>query len=237
MSPSGAHGLNTGLHDAVNLGWKLAGVLRGQYRPGLLDTYDPERRSAVCAFSDFSTRLATIGLYTKRRQILVRDAAYRLGSLTGLLERHMSPRLAQLDSHYGPGKGRLGAGARVPVGWTPTPVAATLAVDSRGRGTPAGPAWSDEIFGGVVQGPGKPPGAAQHPVRADRRGKRRMGRLSGQASQHILAARPASEHPGRAGGTAGRRVIEEGLDIGRGGAAAVGDGVAVTDRGSKPAVG
>jgi 4-hydroxyisophthalate hydroxylase len=42
--PYGAHGLNTGLEDAVNLGWKLAAVLHGWGGPGLLDSYDEERR-------------------------------------------------------------------------------------------------------------------------------------------------------------------------------------------------
>lgn len=37
MSPSGAQGLNTGIQDAVNLGWKLAGVVTGRYRADLLD--------------------------------------------------------------------------------------------------------------------------------------------------------------------------------------------------------
>jgi 2-polyprenyl-6-methoxyphenol hydroxylase-like FAD-dependent oxidoreductase len=42
--PYGAHGLNTGLEDAVNLGWKLAAVLHGWGGPGLLDSYTQERR-------------------------------------------------------------------------------------------------------------------------------------------------------------------------------------------------
>ena len=42
--PYGAHGLNTGLEDAVNLGWKLAAVLHGWGGPGLLDSYTSERR-------------------------------------------------------------------------------------------------------------------------------------------------------------------------------------------------
>lgn len=132
MSPSGAQGLNTGLQDAANLGWKLAGVVRGRYEPEVLDTYDPERRSAVRAVSDFSTRLATIGLYSRRRDIAARDVAYRIGSATGLLERHMSPRLAQIDTHYGPGKSRgrrLADGARVPLGWTGSHIAPVLAAD------------------------------------------------------------------------------------------------------------
>ena len=42
--PYGAHGLNTGLEDAVNLGWKLAAVLHGWGGPDLLDSYPEERR-------------------------------------------------------------------------------------------------------------------------------------------------------------------------------------------------
>ena len=40
----GGPGLNLGLQDAVNLGWKLAAEIRGTAPPGLLDSYDAERR-------------------------------------------------------------------------------------------------------------------------------------------------------------------------------------------------
>ena len=42
-SPVGAQGMNTGLQDAYNLGWKLALVATGRAAPGLLDTYEIER--------------------------------------------------------------------------------------------------------------------------------------------------------------------------------------------------
>lgn len=45
-SPLGGPGLNLGLQDAVNLGWKLAAVLGGRVGPALLDTYEAERRPA-----------------------------------------------------------------------------------------------------------------------------------------------------------------------------------------------
>ena len=44
MPPTGGFGLNTGVQDAHNLAWKLAGVLNGWAAPGLLDTYEAERR-------------------------------------------------------------------------------------------------------------------------------------------------------------------------------------------------
>jgi 3-(3-hydroxy-phenyl)propionate hydroxylase len=41
---SGTPGLNTGIHDAANLGWKLAAEINGWAPPGLLDSYETERR-------------------------------------------------------------------------------------------------------------------------------------------------------------------------------------------------
>jgi hypothetical protein len=46
-SALGGPGLNLGLQDAVNLGWKLAGVLARRVGPELLDTYETERRPAA----------------------------------------------------------------------------------------------------------------------------------------------------------------------------------------------
>ncbi|WP_393053811.1 FAD-dependent oxidoreductase [Streptomyces sp. LN549] len=52
MSPTGAFGSNTGIQDAHNLAWKLAAVLRGEAGPGLLDTYEAERRPVARATSE-----------------------------------------------------------------------------------------------------------------------------------------------------------------------------------------
>jgi hypothetical protein len=46
-SPLGGPGLNLGLQDAVNLGWKLAAVIAGRAEPALLDTYETERKPAA----------------------------------------------------------------------------------------------------------------------------------------------------------------------------------------------
>ncbi|CAL9364201.1 monooxygenase [Streptomyces sp. DH-12] len=51
MSPTGAFGSNTGIQDAHNLAWKLAAVLGGWAGPGLLATYDRERRPVAEATS------------------------------------------------------------------------------------------------------------------------------------------------------------------------------------------
>ena len=47
--PIGGQGMNTGIQDAFNLGWKLAGVARGDYQPELLDTYSAERHPVAKA--------------------------------------------------------------------------------------------------------------------------------------------------------------------------------------------
>jgi phenol 2-monooxygenase len=46
-SSGAAQGMNTGVHDAVNLAWKLGGVLKGWYTPEVLKTYSPERRTVA----------------------------------------------------------------------------------------------------------------------------------------------------------------------------------------------
>jgi 2-polyprenyl-6-methoxyphenol hydroxylase-like FAD-dependent oxidoreductase len=44
--PIGGQGMNYGMHDAFNLAWKLAAVIKGEARPALLDTYSAERHPA-----------------------------------------------------------------------------------------------------------------------------------------------------------------------------------------------
>jgi len=46
-APDGGHGLQMGVHDAVNLGWKLAQVVRGTSSEELLDSYQAERHPAA----------------------------------------------------------------------------------------------------------------------------------------------------------------------------------------------
>ncbi|KZT70540.1 hypothetical protein DAEQUDRAFT_725483 [Daedalea quercina L-15889] len=46
-SSGAAQGMNTGIHDATNLAWKLAGVVKGWYKEEVLDVYDSERRASA----------------------------------------------------------------------------------------------------------------------------------------------------------------------------------------------
>jgi 2-polyprenyl-6-methoxyphenol hydroxylase-like FAD-dependent oxidoreductase len=53
-SPLGGQGLNLGLGDAMNLGWKLAATIRGNAAAGLLDSYQRERRPLAEQILDWS---------------------------------------------------------------------------------------------------------------------------------------------------------------------------------------
>ena len=46
-SPAGAQGMNTGMQDMINLGWKLAMVMKGQAKPELLETYSEDRLPVI----------------------------------------------------------------------------------------------------------------------------------------------------------------------------------------------
>ncbi|HEX6839691.1 MAG TPA: FAD-dependent monooxygenase [Polyangia bacterium] len=59
-SPAGGQGMNTGIQDAINLGWKLALVARGEAPATLLDSYDEERRPVGQRLLQFTDRLFSV---------------------------------------------------------------------------------------------------------------------------------------------------------------------------------
>ena len=72
-SPFGGEGLNSGIHDASNLAWKLALELRGRGRPGLLESFAAERLAAdrhVLAVSDRLHQLAYRSVESARTGIV-----------------------------------------------------------------------------------------------------------------------------------------------------------------------
>ncbi|MFD7815659.1 FAD-dependent oxidoreductase [Streptomyces sp. NPDC059785] len=82
-SPLGGQGLNLGIQDAVNLGWKLAAEVQGWAPAGLLDSYEAERRpqaERILRATDRATSLATspsATLTTLRRAALGKALSYR----------------------------------------------------------------------------------------------------------------------------------------------------------------
>ena len=82
--PTGGQGLNTGVQDAYNLGWKLAAVLGGA-PDRLLDSYEEERRPVAGAMLGLATSLldaAKRGGMQRGREVRQLDIGYRGSSLT-----------------------------------------------------------------------------------------------------------------------------------------------------------
>ena len=99
MPPYGGFGGNTGIHDAHNLAWKLALVLKGFAGPELLSTYEPERRPASeftveQAYSRYVTRAASY-LGTGGMQPLEDDLNIELGYCYGDGPTHENPRASK----------------------------------------------------------------------------------------------------------------------------------------------
>ena len=74
----GVRGLNSGLADANNLGWKLAGVLSGSADPALLGSYSEERRSATMEIFAAAARSTAFMTPPSPGHALMRDAALSL---------------------------------------------------------------------------------------------------------------------------------------------------------------
>ncbi|MEU8993336.1 FAD-dependent monooxygenase [Streptomyces caniferus] len=104
--PAAGQGLNTGLQDAMNLGWKLAAEINGWAPPGLLDSYHAERHpigQAVTENTEVQTLLAELTLLPAYQ----RPAAALRALLTDLLgieevNRRLAGLVSALDTVYPP---------------------------------------------------------------------------------------------------------------------------------------
>ena len=115
--PTGGLGLNTGVHDAHNLAWKLAWVLHGRASEALLDTYEAERRPvaeanrshSVANFEHGLDVLESMGMPRKGRQVMHAVSSSRLMGLLpravgrGIFQRAMKIGLRRLASLEDPG--------------------------------------------------------------------------------------------------------------------------------------
>lgn len=89
-SPLGGQGLNLGLGDAMNLGWKLAATVRGHAPPNLLDTYSHERHPVGAQILDWSRAQVAIMRPTpssRALQAIVRDLIATRDGATYFAER------------------------------------------------------------------------------------------------------------------------------------------------------
>jgi 3-(3-hydroxy-phenyl)propionate hydroxylase len=110
--PQGGQGLNTGVQDAVNLGWKLAQVVDGASPERLLDTYHVERHPAGARVLHNTLAQVALSDPDERHQAL-RDI---MAELLGMDEprKRIAAMLCGLDIHYDLGEGHPLLGRRMP---------------------------------------------------------------------------------------------------------------------------
>jgi len=110
--PQGGQGLNTGVQDAVNLGWKLAQVVHGTSPEHLLDTYQAERHPVAARVLRNTEAQVALATPDERHQSL-RQA---MADLLQMDEprRHIAGMLSALDVRYDLGDGHPVLGRRMP---------------------------------------------------------------------------------------------------------------------------
>lgn len=110
--PDGGQGLQTGLQDAVNLGWKLAQVVEGASPQNLLDTYQAERHPVGARV--LRNTLAAVAL--RRDDDRTRALRDTIAELLGMEEprRRFAAMMSGLDIRYDLGDGHPLLGRRMP---------------------------------------------------------------------------------------------------------------------------
>jgi 3-(3-hydroxy-phenyl)propionate hydroxylase len=111
-SPVGGQGLNVGVQDAVNLGWKLAQVVRGTSPESLLDTYQAERHPVGARV--LRNTMAQVALsHVDDRSKALREAVLEMLSMDEP-RKHIAGMISGLDVHYDLGEGHPLLGRRMP---------------------------------------------------------------------------------------------------------------------------
>ncbi len=110
--PAGGQGLNLGVQDAVNLGWKLGQVVNGTSPESLLDTYEAERHPTVARILKFTMALETLQRRDERMQTLVELVSSLAGTDEG--RELIVGTTSGLDVHYDLGEGHPLLGRRMP---------------------------------------------------------------------------------------------------------------------------
>ena len=111
--PVGGQGLNIGVQDAVNLGWKLAQVVKRTSPESLLDTYHAERHPVAARVLRNTMAQVALGRPDDRIKAAGR---HRLPSSSRMDEprRRFAAEMSGLDIHYDLGEGHPLLGRRMP---------------------------------------------------------------------------------------------------------------------------
>jgi 2-polyprenyl-6-methoxyphenol hydroxylase-like FAD-dependent oxidoreductase len=101
-SPAGGQGMNTGIQDAANLGWKLHHVLTGRTGEHLLDTYDAERRPVAQGLISFTAQLMNLAMISDRGAADLRNNTLAAAAQVPGVAKWLATKLSQLDIGYPP---------------------------------------------------------------------------------------------------------------------------------------
>ena len=110
--PAGGQGLNTGVQDAVNLGWKLAQVVKRISPESLLDTYHTERHPVAARVLRTTMAHVALGRVDERTAALRETIAELLKADEP--RRRFAAMMSGLDIHYDLGEGHKLLGRRMP---------------------------------------------------------------------------------------------------------------------------
>ena len=99
-SPAGGLGMNTGMQDAANLGWKLAETVRTGGTSDLVDSYHLERHPVAADVIAFTTRLSDAGTLTNPVAQHVRNTLVHFGLQLPALADAMGGVIEQQNVHY-----------------------------------------------------------------------------------------------------------------------------------------
>jgi 2-polyprenyl-6-methoxyphenol hydroxylase-like FAD-dependent oxidoreductase len=111
-SPVGGQGLNTGVQDAVNLGWKLAQVVGGTSPDSLLDTYEAERHPVGARVLHMNLALTAL-MPSNDRIDALRDVIAELTTIDAARKK-LAGEMSGLGIHYDLGDGHPLLGRRMP---------------------------------------------------------------------------------------------------------------------------
>jgi len=110
--PDGGQGLQAGVQDAVNLGWKLAQVVKGTSPESLLDTYQAERQPVAARV----LRNATASVALRRADERTKALRDMMAEFLGMDEprKRLAAEMSNLGIHYDLGQGHPLLGRRMP---------------------------------------------------------------------------------------------------------------------------
>jgi 2-polyprenyl-6-methoxyphenol hydroxylase-like FAD-dependent oxidoreductase len=121
-SPAGGQGMNTGMQDAFNLGWKLALACRAEAGDALLDSYNAERHPVGAAVISFSTRLTKVSTLESPALRFLRNRAAHAATALAPVAHALASSIEEVSITYrkspavvaGPGHHGLRAGDHFP---------------------------------------------------------------------------------------------------------------------------